>query len=312
MASVHVQVGNEIDFDQSSKLFQKSYPKNAREFTAEYFKWRYTQCFGADSVLIGLYQNDLLIGQAVIFIQCGLQARSWLRIGQLADLVVHPEYRSIHVVRTIYRALKSQIEKSDFDFVFTLPNAKSVKFNQHFLNMYVSQSLTPNLSIGWPKRSQSVVRADVIDGAVESIDLPNLDKHLDAQRLISWTKTGLEKRLADPSKPFGVVSTDHSTMITTIKQFGRLKVVLVMGLFCAGQHIIKKEEWKVLINASTQMFRNPVHVYFGTNEAVEKSAGLQIPFLAEKLTKNIQVLQMNDRLDPIQFSNLELIDLDIY
>ena len=313
MLKTQVEIGKDISFDHSVRLFQSAYQNHANEFTSEFFKWRYTQCFGDKTILVSLLNGSHRIGQAVIFCHTYSDTVRSKKVCQLGDLIVHHDHRSIAAVRAIYRKLTEIIKGENFDFVFTLPNQKSEKFNQRFLNMRTENLLEARLSIGWPRKSRQIVSSAMIDRVsnLEELFADYMPMRTPKVGLF-WDISQLKNRLQDPRRDYAIIATAHSVMVTMAHRLQGVPLVLVMGVISANNHQVKRSEWNAMINASSRLFRNPVHLYMGWNCAFDNKFGWQLPSIFDGSVKPLQTLKLGRGNADLVFPRFELLDVDIY
>ena len=299
-------------FNKSTiQLFKLAYPHRSKIFTEEYFDWRYEKCFGGSAKFICLFESTKLIGQGVIFQQTLFHNGEKLKVAQLVDLVVHPDHRSFSAVRKIYKASKDQLENSQFDLAFALPNSNSIKLNQRLLKLELALPIHSFLTLFSPFTSIENQYCEIYDRNKEYISSEVLDFLKQPESEIMWNEQSIKNRLNDPHHKFGFVYNKDTLLVVSPRKLRGIRCVVIFAIFRKTNNTISKKEWRQLNNAAAKMFKTPFILFVGHNNLLPKPFGIKVSRWIKSAEKPVQILRLNNDTYFEDFSRLELLDLDI-
>lgn len=311
---VELKREREPSAESIAQLMDAVYPSSSEPKMIEYYKWRYQYAFHAPAKSVSFSGDGKLIGHAAVFTSQYITKHGVGVIAQLGDLAVHPEHRSSHIVRLIYRELKEVISNDKYLFAITTPNSRSIKLNQRFLNLKSVLRLNFWFGLVVPKinnKFQDTYEANamLLDNANFMETLNTCLKSQDGE-MFYWTPDQLIYKCSDPSNRHFFHITDQSVIITTnYRKFG-ISVFIVKFAASTIRSPQSYNEIKKLLKVAARHHKTPFFITWGVNVLLDEFRKKHTFMFETK--KNISV-QASEPVDhEREFSRLELIDFDIY
>ena len=299
---------SKIDFTECSKLWDDNEYPNV---SPELLMWKYTACFGSKTKQIALYENQKLIGQAIVFLQIHHAQNQQIRIAQLGDLIVKKEHRSLDAVRTIYKGINEELRLGEYDASISLPNHRSVVLNRRFLKMKTTSYLESKIIFSNPftrKRPEFVQEINSNEDAQEiSHHLPDF---CSSSLYCHWNTATLGARLKDPNQRFIIVGDKNAIMIASPRKHHGVPYNLVMGIILSKNIENRDQEFQRLASYIAQKTRNPFLISVAQQNQ-KNTPGYSLPSFIKGKTRPVQTKILNEKYKKLKIENLQLIDLEI-
>lgn len=274
---------SELDFDGISFVANGAYEGRRDFLTADRFAWAYQQAFSNETRVVQLVADHQIVGHGAIIKQTFCALGKSLRLAQLADLFLLPEYRNFRNVYAMYRLAKAFFDEKHYDIVVSMPNARAMRLNQHFLDFSQIQQLQLRGGIAYPllrkREKSSYSAAETCPARLADILAPFLSEKPVGE--IIWSPAQLAQRLRPPNckRNSGslTVHVGPTTALITSRNFHHgLAYTLIWSALSICDEIDPKEVTH-LLRLAARYHRCPLFIYAGWNKRLVKPIGRELP-----------------------------------
>ncbi|MEM7069254.1 MAG: GNAT family N-acetyltransferase [Pseudomonadota bacterium] len=305
-----------IRLQKSVKLFRSIYPEREADFHDEYFDWRYNRQFERGAHSVSICVGGRKVAHAGVFKQSINLHGSSYPLAQLGDLAVHSDHRSFATVLSIYRSLRKILDQEGYSCILTLPNERSRKLNQKFLNLkslleikFTVGVFLPSLLSDNKVKHAIVKRVDLLPSQF----LKFIDCHLAQQTNengVIWTPTAFLNRMLDPNSDYQVSWLGGIGVVTTKHTRFAMPYVMIRAILVADPNLATKGHWRKLMGNVARKNSTPLYLYWGVNKNF--SDLYSVSFFSKQLSKGT-IVQTSSQIEAAGgLERLELIDVDIY
>jgi hypothetical protein len=314
--SPRVIMTSELDFEGISFVANGAYEGRRDFLTADRFAWAYQQAFSNETLVVQLIADHQIVGHGAIIKQTFCAPGKSLRLAQLADLFLLPEYRNFPNVCAMYRIARTFFEENHYDIVVAMPNARAMRLNQHFLDFSPIQQLQLRGGISYPllrkrENCSSYSAAETCPARLANILAPFLSEKPVGE--IIWSPAQLAQRLQPPNYKRNsgslTVHVGPTTVLITSRNIHHgLVYTLIWSVLSICDEIDPKEVTHLLRLAS-RYHRCQLFVYAGWNKRLVKPNGRKLPnrFRPSPLTLQGRTY---GNASLLEIKRYELIDFD--
>ncbi len=305
-----IEIEEPPDYSEIARLANISFGGNTDKFNEQQVRWFYQQAFGGDTCVVSAKVDGNKAGQAVlIWYWVNLGSRK-IECVQVIDLFVLPEYRSFGIARHLYAKLSELIEKRPGCMVLAVPNIKSVKINQRFLNLELRNKMDIRLGAAFPWLGSARIHSVMVDKNQPDPALKLLRVHLNERNTVetNWTADGLLARLLDEKHQYALHSARGMLLVTSKRHYKYLPLVLVCAVFCDPGQETQSKKLRQMLRASAHFHHRPLYLYLGVNQTLPFRPGIRVP---DKIRPSLMQIQIREPKDtPVLFERFEAIDFD--
>lgn len=310
---ISVSEDRDIDYELTARRATEAFASPDVTFSAERLRWFYQRSFARGTIILGIFDDGVKVGHAALVKQLLMIDGAEQPAAQFVDLFILKKYRSRGSLRKIYQEIENQCRSTNIRFLLAMPNDKARPVNAFFLKLepYLTLPIRSGISLS-PLRSSRIKFSGRLDALTpsEAIALFSAFDTSVTENGLNWDGDHLYHRLGGPGSEFGIHATDDLLLISSPRTKKGINYTLLCGFFArpAGKKI-SNADVRGLVRAACRLWRRPVFVYVGVNEAIPSMPGAELP---QRLRPSLMHLQLRDfgEGEPIKLDRFQLIDFD--
>ena len=282
-----------IDYEELARAATDAFDVPNVVFRSEQFQWFYERCFSLGTTVVTLRDGGRKVGHCAMVRQLVLMNGVYEPTVQLVDLFIQKELRSKDCLRQLYGEVEHQCVAQKIRFALGMPNARALTVNAHFFKMRAFRWLPIRMGLAAPFRSSTLIFSGSFQlmKKEEAVGLFARYRTPKDENGLQWDEEKLYQRLCGPRYSYGVHATKELLLISSARSRRGVKYTLLCGFFvCAGSHV-RRGNAEALVRASCYLWRHPIFVYVGFNNAL---ANIPVVSLPHWLRPSPMLLQLRD------------------
>lgn len=309
---ISVSEDRDIDYELTARLATEAFASPDVSFSADRLRWFYERSFARGTIILAIFDDGVKVGHAALVRQLLMIDRTEQPAAQFVDLFILKKYRSRGSLRKIYQEIEDQCRARNIRFLLAMPNDKARPVNNFFLKLepYLTLPIRAGLSLLPPTSSRIKFsgRLDALPQA-EAIALFSVFDTRASENGLTWDGDHLYHRLGGPGSDFGIHATNDLLLISSPRIRKRVNYTLLCGFFARPQGAVPAGDVRSLVRAACRLWRRPMFVYVGVNDAIRSMPGVELP---QRLRPSPMLLQLRDfQVGPsIKLDRFQLIDFD--
>lgn len=302
-----------IDYDETTRLANEAFD-DPTAFDARHMQWLYERCFSEGSNVISLYAGPRKVGQFAMIRQTVMTHGDGAEPAvQLVDLFVLKPFRSRAALATLYGAVERQCQTQGIRFAIGMPNATAIAVNEHFLGLQPHRwlSIHAGISIMRPVSPSLVIDETFVASNIAPYRAwlaPYMPANSNVG--IHWTAETFCERLDNPRFRYGLHAVENLLLVSSLRVRRGTPYVLLCGFFARQNATVRQRDVHAVTRAACNIWRQPLFVYPGFNNALPRPPGWCLPRRVRPSTMLIQLRDFHPAKSSLQFSRYQPLDFD--
>jgi len=282
-----------IDYEETARAAVEAFGFLDVAFRSEQFQWFYERCFSLGTTVVSLRDGNRKIGQCAMVHQLVLMNGIYEPAAQLVDLFIIEQFRSKDSLRQLYGEVEHQCVARKIRFALGMPNATALSVNAHFFKMEPFLWLPIRMGLAVPSRPSTLVHSGPFQLMTkeEAIGLFAGYRTPSDENGVPWDEERLYQRLCGPSYSYGVHATNELLLISSPRSSRGVNYTLLCGFFVRAGVPVARGIAGALVRASCHLWKRPLFVYIGFNNALAHIPGIPLP---HRLRPSPMLLQLRD------------------
>lgn len=307
------RVETAIDYVETARLANEAFD-DPSAFDARHTQWLYERCFSEGSTVISLYDGARKIGQfAMVRQTVTMHDGRAEQTAQLVDLFVLEPFRSRAALAALYGEVEHQCRAQGIRFAIGMPNATAIAVNEHFLKLQPHRWLNihAGVSIMRPVSPSLVINERYTAGNIDlyrSWLAPYMPTDFDPG--IRWTADTFCERLNNPRFPYALHAVENLLLVSSPRVRRGTSYVLLCGYFARQGTAVRPRDVHAVTRAACNIWRQPLFIYPGFNNALPASPGWRLPQRLRPSTMLIQLRDFHSDSSPLQLNRYQPLDFD--
>jgi Acetyltransferase (GNAT) domain len=300
-----------IDYEETARVATEAFGSLDIVFYPKQFQWFYERCFSLGTTVVTLRDGNRKIGQCAMVRQLVLVNGVYEPAAQLVDLFVTEEFRSKDCLRQLYGEVEHQCIAQKIRFALGMPNARALAVNAHFFKMRPFLWLPMRMGLAVPFRSSTLIFSGLFQlmKKEEAVGLFARYRTPSDENGLQWDEERLYQRLCGPSFSYGVHATKELLLISSPRSSRGVKYALLCGFFVRPGAPVPRGNAGALVRASCHLWKRPLFVYVGFNNALADIPGFPLPQWFRPSPMHLQLRDFQperpapnfDRYQPLDF-----------
>jgi hypothetical protein len=301
-----------VDYEEMAKLATEAFGSRDIVFYPEQFQWFYERCFSLGTTVVTLRDGHRKVGQCAMVRQPVLMHGLSEPAVQLVDLFIMKEFRSKACLHQLYGEVERQCIGQKLRLVLGMPNARALPVNAYFFKMRPFLWLPLRLGLAVPFQSSTLIFSGRFQQMTpeEAMELFAHYRTSLHDNGLQWNEEKLYQRLSGPRHVYGIHATQNLLLISSPRSTRRVKYTLLCGFFIRADARVAAADVGVLVRAASHLWRRPLFIYAGFNNALPANPGFSIPTWLRPSPMLLQLRDFQpDRPEP-RFDRYQLLDFD--
>jgi hypothetical protein len=301
-----------VDYQLTARIATEAFASPEVSFSAERIRWLYERGFGKGAMVLAARHNGEKVGQIAILIQdLRLDGEPQSAI-QIVDLFILRRYRSLALIRSLYKEVERFCADRNIRFIIALPNKNSERLNERFLKLSPLVRLPIRAGFSWwrsrrPKLEFSGLLKSLTEDAAIGL-LSNFGTPA-AENGLRWDGEALFNRLNDPTRDYAIHASAELLLISSPRKTRGISYTLLSGFFAHPHAALTDGDVRQLVRAACRFWKAPLFVYVGFNSQLPEPPGFRLsarirpPML-------VQLRDIGDQKHNARFDRFQLVDCD--
>ena len=301
-----------IDYEETARVATEAFGLIDILFRAEQFRWFYERSFSRGTTVVTLRDGNRKIGQCAMVHQLVLLNGVYEPAVQLVDLFVKKEFRSKECLLQLYGEVEQQCVAQKIRFALGMPNANALAVNAHFFRMRPFLWLPISMGLVIPLQSSTLIYSGPFQlmSKEEAVELFVHYRTPTDEDGLQWNEEKLYQRLCSPSHSYGVHATKELLLISSPRSSRGVKYALLCGFFVRTDTPVPHGSARALARASSHLWKRPLFVYLGFNNALTDVPGFSLPRWARPSPMLLQLRDFQPERSEPRFDRYQALDFD--
>ena len=301
-----------VDYQLTARIATEAFASPEVRFSVERIKWLYESGFENGATVLSLSNNGEKIGQIAILSQdLYLDGEPQSAI-QIFDLFILQKYRSLTLIRRLYKEVERVCADRNIRFVIALPNKNSMLLNIRFLKMkpLVWLDIRAGFSFLRPRSLKlefsgllRSLTADAAIGLLSNFSTSTVENGL------RWDGDALFNRLSDPTCDYALHASADLLLISSPRKTRGINYTLLSGFFARPHAALTGSHVRQLVRTACRFWKAPLFIYVGVNSQLPELPGFKVPPRVRS-PMLVQLRDLRDEWSNARFDRFQLVDCD--
>ena len=306
-------VEHPVDYQTTARLATEAFNSPDVVFRPEQMKWFYEECFSRQTTVVALRDGNIKVGQIAMVHQPIMIDGVERLATQLVDIFIVKEYRSRQSLTLMFEEARRQCALLNCRAALGMPNKTAMPVNAHFFKLmpFLWLQIRAGLSFRSPQPAALVFSGRFAEMTPASATRL-FSRYAAAQRGngLNWDGEMLLRRLSGHKQTYGIHASGNLLMISSPRMSRGIPYTLLCGFFARPGVTVPADDTRQLVRAACRLWRNPLYMFAGRNEAVPALPGLPLP---RWLRPSLMLLQLRDfdaQAPALHLDRYQLLDFD--